>query len=119
MVPGQIWSTTLVSRFGVSELTLVGDRGLLKSAPIEALNGESFHYTADYGDYQAADREAYQGRRATDGSVRREAVRGLCGRRRALHTVPQPGPSLEIYREPSGQIRESPQNSRKEKYLLP
>jgi hypothetical protein len=34
----------LADRFGVREVTLVGDRGMLKSAQIEALNDESFHY---------------------------------------------------------------------------
>lgn len=41
-VPDQI--RKLADRFGVSEVTLVGDRGMLKSAQMEALNGESFHY---------------------------------------------------------------------------
>lgn len=34
----------LAERFGVDEVTLVGDRGMLKSAQREALNERSFHY---------------------------------------------------------------------------
>jgi len=41
-VPAQI--RKMAERFGVREVTLVGDRGMLKSAQCEALNEESFHY---------------------------------------------------------------------------
>jgi len=34
----------MVKRFGVREVTLVGDRGMLKQAQCQALNQESFHY---------------------------------------------------------------------------
>jgi len=34
----------IAQRFGVTSVTLVGDRGMLKSAQIEALNSEGLHY---------------------------------------------------------------------------
>lgn len=34
----------LVERFGASEITLVGDRGMIKKLQIEALHAEGFHY---------------------------------------------------------------------------
>ena len=34
----------MAGRFGVREVTLVGDRGMIKSLPIERLHAESFHY---------------------------------------------------------------------------
>lgn len=34
----------LAERFGVKKVTLVGDRGMLKSGPIEALHGKQFRY---------------------------------------------------------------------------
>ena len=34
----------MVQRFGVKEVTLIGDRGMLKSAQIDQLQEESFHY---------------------------------------------------------------------------
>jgi transposase len=36
--------TALAGRFGVQKVTFVGDRGMMKSGPIEALHGEQFRY---------------------------------------------------------------------------
>lgn len=36
--------TALAGRFGVTNVTFVGDRGMIKSGPIEVLHGEQFRY---------------------------------------------------------------------------